>query len=137
MAEDSVPAHPVDLVDHHQQGRGARLLVLAAGGPQLRAQGGGTGHRPDPVGRLGEDHPVARAHRAAGLDHGQHDVDVVQRRGGRLVHALPQRGPGLVQARRVDEHHLGVGPVEDAAHLGPGGVGPGRGDARPWCRPWR
>ena len=53
MAEDSVAAHPVDLVDHHQQGRGARLLVRRRRWPQLRAQGGGPGHRPDPVGRLG------------------------------------------------------------------------------------
>ena len=40
----------------------------------------------------------------------------------------PERGAGLVQARGVDEDDLGVGAVEHAAHLGPGGVGPGRGD---------
>ena len=63
---------------------------------------------------------VAAADGLRGVDHEAHDVDVADRALGGGVEPLAERGAGLVDARRVDEHDLGVGPVEHPPDLGAG-----------------
>ena len=126
VAEHAVAPHPVDLVHHHEQRGPAHGPGSAR--PQLGGECRGPGHGPHPTHRVLEHHPVAGADGAGGLDQGHHRVDVVERGGGRLVHPLPECRLGPVQAGGVDEDDLGVGPVEHATHLGPGGVGAGRRD---------
>ena len=69
----------------------------------------------DRVGRREAGHPaVAGAERGGGVEHEAHDVDVAQAGAGGAVEPFAERRPRLVDARRVDEHDLGVGPVEHA-----------------------
>ena len=50
------------------------------------------------------------------------DVDLGQGLAHDVVEALAEQGPRAVQPGRVDEHQLGVGPVDDAADRVPRGL---------------
>src|SRR5680860_911552 len=82
----------------------------------------------DPVHDLG-DEAVAAADRRGGVDDVADHVDLGQGREGALVGALPERGAGLVQPGRVEEHDLTDGLVRaHPADLAPGGLGTIRSD---------
>ena len=130
---------PVDLVDHdHQAGHGLgrrprrrhrrrRHRRASPASARLRGRRAGTLH----LARRALEHgAVPRADLRRGVDDRQDHVDVVQGVRGRLVQPVPERGPGPVDPRRVDEDHLrvGLGVVEHAEDAVPRGVGPRRGD---------
>ena len=57
------------------------------------------------------DEAVAGADVCARVDDEEHDVDVVERRVDRLLHALGERVDRALEAREVDERQLVVGAV--------------------------
>ena len=69
------------------------------------------------------DAPVAPARAAAVASTTRHTTSTSPMAlGGGVVEPLAEQRARLVDAGRVDEHDLGVGPVEHAAHLGAGGL---------------
>ena len=64
--------------------------------------------------------PVAMARRFRGLDHEEHQIHFIKHVQGHLDHALVELKLGLVDAGRVEKHHLGAGQMLDAEDPGPG-----------------
>lgn len=75
------------------------------------------------AGEQAGDESVTFAHWCGRVDNEKAHVDTAEGQGGPVVEPLPQQRPGFVNSRRVNEHHLGVGSGEHAAHRGPGGLG--------------
>ena len=83
---------------------------------------------PGQRGDLADQVAVARADPLVGRQADPDHVDLGPGGPDDVVEPLPEQGPRLVQARGVDQHQLGVGPVHDPAHRVPGGLRLGRGD---------
>src|SRR5439155_25664923 len=78
--------------------------------------------------QLAGDEPVATTDLLVGGDAQADHVDLAPGVPYQVVEPLPEQRTGTVQAGRVDEHELGVGPVQHPADHVPGGLRPGRGD---------
>ena len=72
------------------------------------------------------DEPVARADLLVGGHAEADDVDLGQVVAHQVVEPLAEQRARPVQAGRVDEDQLRVGPVHDAADRVPGGLRPAR-----------
>ncbi len=85
-------------------------------------------HADGVAGEQAGDEAVTFSHWCGGVDNEKAHVDTAEGQGGAVVEPLAEQGAGLVDSRRVNEDHLGVGPGEHAAHRRPGGLGHLRGD---------